>query len=74
LQGVDWRDPSITRRACNGELNPLQPGFNDGISVEPLEVMFIKVRGGNKGVAGRPRQACACSGALRVGVGMLPQA
>ena len=43
-QGVDWRDPSITRQACNGELNPLQPGFNDGINVEPLEVMFIKVR------------------------------
>lgn len=43
-QGVDWRDPAVTRHACNGELNPLQPGFNDGINVEPLEVMFIKVK------------------------------
>lgn len=43
-QGVDWRDPAVQDHACNGELNPLQPGFNDGINVEPLEVMFIKVK------------------------------
>ncbi|EFN53576.1 hypothetical protein CHLNCDRAFT_136762 [Chlorella variabilis] len=43
-KGVDWRDPAVQDHACNGELNPLQPGFNDGINVEPLEVMFIKVK------------------------------
>jgi hypothetical protein len=43
-QGVDWRDPAVQDHACNGELNPLQPGFNDGINVDPLEVMFIKVK------------------------------
>jgi hypothetical protein len=44
VQGVNWRDPALADEACNGELNPLQPGFNDGVNVEPLEVMFIKVK------------------------------
>lgn len=44
MQGVNWRDPALADEACNGELNPLQPGFNDGVNVEPLEVMFIKVK------------------------------
>ncbi|GAB4813085.1 hypothetical protein N2152v2_000131 [Parachlorella kessleri] len=41
-QGLDWRDPSVA--VCNGGANPLQPGFNDGITVDPLEIMFIKVK------------------------------
>lgn len=43
LQGLDWRDPALRERLCNGGMNPLQPGFNDGQSVDPLEVMFVKV-------------------------------
>lgn len=41
-QGLDWRHPALVH--CNGGSNPLQPGFNDGITVEPLEVMFVKVK------------------------------
>lgn len=59
VQGVDWRDPSVTRRACNGELNPLQPGFNDGINVEPLEVMFIKVKASMRAAGNWPHVTTA---------------
>ena len=41
LQGLDWRDPAVP--ACNAGLNPIQEGFYDGINVNPLEVLFIKV-------------------------------
>lgn len=41
MQGLDWRDPSLP--ACNAGLNPIQEGFYDGIDVNPLEVLFIKV-------------------------------
>ncbi|KAL4459147.1 hypothetical protein ABPG75_014012 [Micractinium tetrahymenae] len=58
-QGVDWRDPAVTRRACNGELNPLQPGFNDGINVEPLEVMFIKVKAAMRAAGNWPHVTTA---------------
>lgn len=29
---------------CNGGVNPINSGHNDGISVDPLEVMFVKVK------------------------------
>lgn len=29
-QGLDWRDPTV--QVCNAGVNPLQPGFNDGIT------------------------------------------
>ena len=29
---------------CNAGLNPIPQGFNDGINLDPLEVMFVKVR------------------------------
>ena len=41
VQGLDWRDPALP--ACNAGLNPIQEGFYDGIDVNPLEVLFIKV-------------------------------
>ncbi|KAK9808001.1 hypothetical protein WJX73_002333 [Symbiochloris irregularis] len=41
-QGLDWRDSQSN--ACNGGLNPIQWGFYDGIDVNPLEVLFIKVK------------------------------
>jgi hypothetical protein len=46
-QGLDWRDPRLSGEAefpCNAGMNPLQPGFNDGIDVHPLETMFVKVK------------------------------
>ena len=43
LQGVDWRDPRAA--ACNGARNPIQQNFYDGINADPLEVLFIKVKG-----------------------------
>lgn len=45
-QGVDWRDTDVTdpKHPCNGGLNPLQPKFNDGVDVSPLEAMFVKVK------------------------------
>lgn len=41
VQGLDWRDPQ--GNACNAGLNPIQNLFYDGINVDPLEVLFIKV-------------------------------
>ena len=40
-QGVNWRSKEALD--CNAGLNPIQNNFNDGINVDPLEVMFIKV-------------------------------
>ncbi|MCJ1464019.1 hypothetical protein MMC07_002629 [Pseudocyphellaria aurata] len=40
-QGLDWREPQAN--ACNAGLNPIQNLFYDGINVNPLEVLFIKV-------------------------------
>lgn len=42
-QGVDWRHPAMQKRACNGGFNPLSNSWNDGVNVDPLEAMFIKV-------------------------------
>ena len=42
LQGLDWRDPEAA--GCNANYNPIQEGFYDGIDVNPLEVLFVKVR------------------------------
>lgn len=42
MQGLDWRDAGA--HLCNAQLNPIQQGLYDGISVNPLEVMFIKVQ------------------------------
>ena len=42
VQGVDWRDARTS--ACNGNRNPIQQDFYDGINADPLEVLFIKVK------------------------------
>ena len=42
MQGVDWRDARTS--ACNGNRNPIQQDFYDGINADPLEVLFIKVK------------------------------
>jgi len=39
---VDWRDARTS--ACNGNRNPIQQDFYDGINADPLEVLFIKVK------------------------------
>lgn len=45
-QGLDWRAKALrdADTPCNEGLNPLQPGFNDGLDIDPLEVMFVKVK------------------------------
>jgi len=45
-QGMDWQGnrQEIDRLGCNGDLNPIQPGFYDGTDVDPMEVMFVKVK------------------------------
>lgn len=40
-QGVDWRDAS--KWACNARIDPHYEGRYDGISLDPLEVMFVRV-------------------------------
>lgn len=39
-----WTSAADQGLQCNGGLNPLQPSFNDGIDVNPFEVLFIKVK------------------------------
>eukprot|EP00884_Botryococcus_braunii_P008291 jgi/Botrbrau1/17463/Bobra.0054s0050.1 len=41
-QGLDWREAGAQH--CNEQLNPIQEGLYDGISINPLEVMFVKVK------------------------------
>eukprot|EP01025_Chloroclados_australasicus_P034486 TRINITY_DN3522_c0_g1_i1.p1 TRINITY_DN3522_c0_g1~~TRINITY_DN3522_c0_g1_i1.p1 ORF type:complete len:553 (+),score=36.55 TRINITY_DN3522_c0_g1_i1:136-1794(+) len=41
-QGVNWRNRNVWN--CNGGLDPVLPNMYDGISVSPLEVMFIPVK------------------------------
>ncbi|GAX76065.1 hypothetical protein CEUSTIGMA_g3508.t1 [Chlamydomonas eustigma] len=41
-QGVDWRDPA--HWGCNERLSPQGEYFYDGITLDPLEVMFVKVK------------------------------
>ena len=45
-QGINWQSARhlVDAYGCNGDLNPLQPGFYDGTDVEPMEVVFIKVK------------------------------
>lgn len=46
-QKVDWRllhNSSTTELQCNAVLNPLQPYFYDGTDIDPMEVMFVKVK------------------------------
>ena len=41
-QGVDWRHESSWH--CNQRLNPYGERYNDGVSLNPYEVMFVKVK------------------------------
>lgn len=41
-QGIDWRDKRA--KGCNAGRNPIQESFYDGINVDPLEVLFVKVK------------------------------
>ncbi|GAB4815440.1 hypothetical protein N2152v2_002486 [Parachlorella kessleri] len=41
-QGVDWRRPE--NWGCNAGMNPFIDGAYDGISLSPLEQMFVKVK------------------------------
>lgn len=40
--GVDWL--SLKSPRCNQLLNPYVPLYNDGMSLNPLEVVFVKVK------------------------------
>lgn len=42
-QGVDWRDEKNWR--CNDGANPYGEYYYDGISLNPYEVVFVKVKG-----------------------------
>jgi hypothetical protein len=39
-----YNDENVPLLPCNEGLNPLQPGFNDGIDVNIYEIMFVKVK------------------------------
>lgn len=39
---VDWR--KLENWNCNRQLSPIVPGFNDGVSIDPLEVVFVKFK------------------------------
>ena len=39
---MDWRDKR--NHNCNGRWNHTGTFYNDGLDVDPLEVMFVKVR------------------------------
>lgn len=39
---VDWRKSENWN--CNRQVAPIVPGFNDGVSIDPLEVAFVKVK------------------------------
>ncbi|KAK9848558.1 hypothetical protein WJX84_002458 [Apatococcus fuscideae] len=41
-QGVDWSDEH--NWGCNSRVNPQGEGYYDGISLDPLEVMFVKFK------------------------------
>ncbi|KXZ52810.1 hypothetical protein GPECTOR_8g196 [Gonium pectorale] len=41
-QGLDWRDKA--NWACNGRLSPQSELTYDGLSLDPMEVMFVKVK------------------------------
>ena len=59
-QGVDWRDAAVRALHCNQGRNPLSgDGWNDGVNVDPLEVMFVKVR------LSRPARAHCGGGSTR---------
>ena len=55
---MDWRD--VRAAACNGGRNPIQQNFYDGINADPLEVLFIKVKGSMR-AAGWEHVAQVCS-------------
>lgn len=42
--GVDWREAWRRKLPCNGRLNPTVAANYDGISVHPLEVLFVKAK------------------------------
>lgn len=42
MQGIDWRDKRAV--GCNAGRNPIQESFYDGVNVDPLEVLFVKVK------------------------------
>ena len=39
---IDWRDPF--EWDCNGNESPYKELHNDGISLDPLETLFVKAR------------------------------
>lgn len=41
-KNVDWRD--TTTWNCNGNMAPMVPQGNNGSSIDPLEVVFVKVK------------------------------
>lgn len=43
---MDWRDVAARNLRCNDAYDPVYTGWNGGIDVDPLEVMFVKVKEG----------------------------
>ncbi len=52
---MDWRDKR--NHNCNGRWNPTGTFYNDGLDVDPLEVMFVKVRAAAAGEAAAAAEA-----------------
>lgn len=41
---MDWRDVAERKLKCNNAYDPVYAGWNAGIDVDPLEVMFVKIK------------------------------
>lgn len=59
LQGLDWRDPKVRATACNGGRNPLVDRGNDGVDIEALEGVWIKVSLLDVELEVAPHRGCA---------------
>jgi len=46
-QGIDWRQKANWN--CNGNIHPSRRGSNDGVDIQPLEVIFHKMHWVNDG-------------------------
>ena len=47
-QGIDWREKENWN--CNERFSPYAEHHYDGLSLDPLEVVFVKVRSGPQGL------------------------
>ena len=59
-------DCMISNWHCNQRINPYGEFYNDGISVNPYEVMFVKVKAHQLDLGAPPRPwHCCCGDSVR---------